>query len=210
MNCKLTYEELEQKIINLEKVVSYQNVILSSIPVLIFVLNEKGDYLDIWAHNENELATSKEQLLGRNVSDVLPNEASTTVLEAIKNTKDTGLSSGQQIQLDTPKGEMWFELSTRLESKNDTPQRFIMLSRDITRQKKAEIQGLKVLSEIKILQGVIPICSYCHEVRDDKDSWEQLEKYVSERSDAMFSHGICPSCLPQAYSEVGLKYYAAK
>ncbi len=210
MNCKLTYEELEQKIITLEKAINYQDVILSSIPVLIFELSEKGEYLDIWAHDEDELATNKERLLGRNVSEVLPIEATTKVMEAINLAKEKGKSYGQQIQLDTPMGEMWFELSTKLQSKNSSSKRFIMLSRDITKQKQAEITGLKILSEIKILKGIIPICSYCHKMRDDKYSWEQLEKYISERSDAMFSHGICPDCLPNAYLDAGLKYDPAK
>jgi len=210
MNCKLNYEELEQKIINLEKAIDYQDVILSSIPVLIFELSEKGEYLDIWAHDEDELATNKERLLGKNVSEVLPIEATTKVMEAINLAKEKGKSHGQQIQLETPMGEMWFELSTQLKSKNSSSKRFIMLSRDITKQKQAEIKGLAILSDIKILQGIIPICSYCHKMRDDKNSWKKLEKYISERSDAKFSHGVCPSCLPSVYSEAGLEYDSAK
>ncbi|WP_019025649.1 PAS domain S-box protein [Colwellia piezophila] len=210
MDCKLSYEELEQKVINLEKLVVYQKLVLSSIPILIFELNENGDYLDVWAHNQEELVANKKFLLNRNISEILPQEATTKVMLAIKEAKEKGLSHGQQIQLTTPKGEMWFELSTTLKSKDSSSKRFIMLSRDITKQKQAEIKGLKILSDIKILQGIIPICSYCHKMRDDKDSWEKLEKYISERSDAMFSHGICPDCLPKVYLDAGLKYDAVK
>lgn len=49
--------------------------------------------------------------------------------------------------------------------------------------------------EIKTLKGIIPICSYCKKIRDDKESWQQLEQYISDHSEAHFSHGICPSCL---------------
>jgi len=51
------------------------------------------------------------------------------------------------------------------------------------------------LAHIKRLQGIIPICMYCHKIRTDQKSWEQLEKYVSEHSEAVFSHGICPDCM---------------
>jgi diguanylate cyclase len=49
-------------------------------------------------------------------------------------------------------------------------------------------------AEIKTLQGVLPICSYCKKIRDDKGAWTQLEGYIGERADVMFSHGICAEC----------------
>ena len=53
----------------------------------------------------------------------------------------------------------------------------------------------KMEEEIKILKGIIPICSYCHKIRDDREIWHQIEAYISEHSEALFSHGICPECL---------------
>lgn len=52
----------------------------------------------------------------------------------------------------------------------------------------------EALAHIKRLQGILPICMYCHKIRTDKESWERVEKYISEHSDAVFSHGICPDC----------------
>ena len=60
------------------------------------------------------------------------------------------------------------------------------------------------LDEIKVLQGIIPICSYCHSIRDDKGAWDQVEAYLSKHSDAKFSHGICPKCLAEARADAGL------
>jgi hypothetical protein len=50
------------------------------------------------------------------------------------------------------------------------------------------------LDEIKTLRGIIPICSYCKQIRDDEGSWSQLESYIYSHSDAEFSHGVCPEC----------------
>jgi response regulator RpfG family c-di-GMP phosphodiesterase len=50
------------------------------------------------------------------------------------------------------------------------------------------------LAQIKTLQGLLPICSYCKRIRNDKNYWQQIESYVSEHSEAEFSHGICPQC----------------
>ena len=52
----------------------------------------------------------------------------------------------------------------------------------------------RALAEVKVLRGLLPICSYCKKVRSDGNYWEQIESYVSEHSDAQFSHSICPEC----------------
>jgi phosphoserine phosphatase RsbU/P len=60
----------------------------------------------------------------------------------------------------------------------------------------ARVQELELaLSRVRQLQGLLPICSYCKRVRDDKNYWSQVEHYIVEQLDVRFSHGICPSCL---------------
>lgn len=59
----------------------------------------------------------------------------------------------------------------------------------------------KVLAEIKVLKGLLPICSHCKKIRDDKGSWEAIEVYIRNHSDAKFSHGICPSCAKELYPD---------
>jgi hypothetical protein len=58
------------------------------------------------------------------------------------------------------------------------------------------------LSEIKTLQGIIPICSKCKKIRDDQGFWQQVESYVTKHSQATFSHAICPECLEEYYREL--------
>jgi CheY-like chemotaxis protein len=57
------------------------------------------------------------------------------------------------------------------------------------------------LAEVKTLQGFIPICSSCKKIRDDSGFWQQIEKYIQERSDAKFSHSICPDCAKKLYPD---------
>jgi hypothetical protein len=52
----------------------------------------------------------------------------------------------------------------------------------------------RALSEVRKLQGIIPICGYCKKIRDDKGLWNQLESYIHDHSEAQFSHGMCPEC----------------
>jgi len=52
----------------------------------------------------------------------------------------------------------------------------------------------EALARVRQLQGLLPICSYCKKIRDDQNYWQQVEGYISEHSEAVFSHGICPDC----------------
>jgi len=52
----------------------------------------------------------------------------------------------------------------------------------------------EAIARVRQLRGLLPICSYCKKVRDDKNYWQQVEQYVSTHADVKFSHGICPDC----------------
>jgi sigma-B regulation protein RsbU (phosphoserine phosphatase) len=71
-------------------------------------------------------------------------------------------------------------------------------------QKLAERVGEleAALSNVKQLRGLLPICSYCKRIRGDDQYWQQVEGYISEHSDAQFSHGICPSCFATISAEL--------
>ncbi len=66
-------------------------------------------------------------------------------------------------------------------------------------RKITELQD--ALAHIRTLQGILPICSFCKKIRDDKGYWRQVEVYLMEHSEADFSHGICPECLKEHYPE---------
>jgi len=60
----------------------------------------------------------------------------------------------------------------------------------------------EIVVQAKRLQGLVPICAYCKRIRDDQDSWQQIEDYLTENTEARFTHGVCPSCLQSAYNAV--------
>ncbi len=82
----------------------------------------------------------------------------------------------------------------------------IKRAEDALREKEAEQTKLiselqKAVAEIKTLKGFIPICASCKKIRDDEGYWDQLEVYIGRRTDAVFSHGICPECTEKLYPE---------
>jgi len=82
-------------------------------------------------------------------------------------------------------------------------------NRDITWRKKIELDRTRLigelkqaLDEVKQLSGLLPICSFCKRIRDDKGYWNMLETYISERSEAQFSHSVCEDCMKKHYPDL--------
>jgi len=73
---------------------------------------------------------------------------------------------------------------------------------DLMEVRRLNMELEKSLSEIKTLRGIIPICSYCKKIRDDKGLWEKLEAYLHSHSEAEFSHGVCPECYKKIMEEM--------
>lgn len=61
--------------------------------------------------------------------------------------------------------------------------------------------SFRFLKEIKFLEGFLPICSFCKKIRKGND-WVQLEQYMSDHSEVIFSHGLCPECLEKNYGSI--------
>ncbi len=78
--------------------------------------------------------------------------------------------------------------------------------RDISERKQAEAEREKLIVElreafqkIKTLSGLLPICAGCKKIRNDQGYWQQIESFIGERSEAEFTHGLCPECLEKFY-----------
>lgn len=82
----------------------------------------------------------------------------------------------------------------------------VHIARDISEQRRAakvresligELQ--ETLAKVKVLSGLLPICLVCKKIRNGKGYWGQVEVSVRDRTDAHFSHGICPECAREFY-----------
>lgn len=84
------------------------------------------------------------------------------------------------------------------------------LKREIEVREKLISKLQKALNEIKTLRGILPICSYCKNIRNDKGYYEQIEGYIHKHSGVDFSHTICPTCLKEHYPEDYTSFYSGK
>jgi PAS domain S-box-containing protein len=93
----------------------------------------------------------------------------------------------------------WFRWNAAPDSGNKV---IYSVARDITDAKRAEAEReqlvsdlQRALNEVESLQEILPICSYCRKIRDDKNYWQTVESYLLKHTGSRFSHSICPSCM---------------
>lgn len=101
------------------------------------------------------------------------------------------------------------ELATHIEDVRSLHKKALL---EIEERKKIEKEKEKLISELKealskirTLSGLLPICASCKKIRNDEGYWEQIEIYIKTRSEADFSHGICPDCIKKLYPEFDQK-----
>jgi phosphoserine phosphatase RsbU/P len=132
----------------------------------------------------------------RRVRQTAPPEPPYLIMLTSRTSKEdivSGLEAGANDYIAKPyHGE---ELKARLE----VGKRVVELQRALAvRVRQLE----EALMHVKTLQGILPICSYCHKIRSDQEIWERMESYISQHSEARFSHGICPTCLKEQLAKL--------
>ena len=72
---------------------------------------------------------------------------------------------------------------------------------ELAKQNRLNTELTDAMAQIKTLTGILPMCSFCRKIRDDKNQWVPLESYISKHSEAQVSHGLCPICYKKHYGE---------
>jgi PAS domain S-box-containing protein len=110
----------------------------------------------------------------------------------------------------------WAEIRAKFIKESGQPLKIIGVTREITKRKKVEQQQNelirklgaalaekdRLLKEIKVLRGLLPICSGCKRIRDEENRWWPLDAYVKSRTDAEITHTICPDCTEVLYDDL--------
>lgn len=115
-----------------------------------------------------------------------------------------------ELKLTREGAPLFLELrTTPLTGPKGQPTGYLILLRDVTERHDAEvlreslIAGLRAaLAEVKTLSGLLPICCHCKKIRDQQDQWHQLEAYLTQYTEVMLTHGLCPDCFKRLYPEL--------
>ena len=150
--------------------------------------------------------------------DIINQEDLQTAIENLqKHSKDPSHPYDQVVRYTHRDGHtVWLRCRGKaVRDETGKPIRLLGAHTDLTAQKRAEqalrekaaeleianAQLKEALDSVKTLSGLIPICAWCKKARDDSGYWEAVEKYVADRSEATFSHGMCPECSKKWYPE---------
>ena len=207
-----SYDITERKRVeeSLKETSAFLNTLMNAIPAPLFYKDTDGRYIGFNKSYEEFYGKTRQELVGKTVFDIAPRD-----LAEVYHAKDNELfdKPGVQIydsQVKDSHGivhEVVFHKSTFSNSQGNVLG-LIGVILDITERKRLEkekenliIELQEALSKVKTLSGFLPICASCKKIRDDKGYWNQVERYISEHSEAEFSHGICPECMRSLYPE---------
>ncbi len=187
-----------------------EGIVESPKNVIIFALDTAYRYL---AFNNNHRRTMK-QIWG--VDIVLEK----SMLDFIKDPEDRAKAkknfdralAGESFSIEEKYGDIdkerryYEDIYNPIVGKNGRVVGVTLFLTDITDRKKAEVERERLIRElqealakVKVLSGLVPVCSTCKKIRDDKGYWNQLESYIEKHSEVSFSHGLCPDCMDHLY-----------
>lgn len=191
-----------------------------ALPDPIFIIDEEGTYIEVMGGMERSLYDSPGYLKRKKLHDVFAEADADLFVSTVKKAIDSNSLVIVEYKLtsvdmkfnpmDGPSTLQWYEgrvFPFQLSNENRSCVMWIAIN--ITEKKKAQIERdnallelEKALSEIKVLRGILPICSNCKKIRDDEGYWNRIEQYIMEHSEAEFTHSICPDCTKKLYPEL--------
>ena len=179
-------------------------------PVGYFTLTEDGTIHEANFTGAVLLAKERSHLINRKFAPFISDETQPVFFSFLKKVYESNTRENCEVVLsgnkDYPrhvhlKGRAW-------ETGDSIGRVCLMAALDITEATRVAFERDRLvnelqqaLAEIKTLKGLLPICSSCKKVRDDKGYWDQVESYISSHPEAHFSHSICPECIRKHYTD---------
>jgi PAS domain S-box-containing protein len=149
---------------------------------------------------ERTLGFSREELMSRPFIEFVHPDDRERTLEQNARVREGGVALEFENRYMCKDGSYrWF----RWNAAPDTVRGLVYsVARDVTAAKQAEAERERLMrelqaavAEVRTLQEILPICSYCRKIRDDENYWHTVEAYISRHTSTRFSHGICPACM---------------
>jgi len=175
----------------------------------IFILDKDHNYIDVNQRAVELFGYSREEFLRLNVTDVIPTsqrQRSDSEFNILRENGKYEKFVGKQKTKDGRWLDIEVNSSIIINDNKIIGSRDIV--RDISERKKSEkerealiIDLQKALAEINTLKGILPLCSFCKQVRDNNDKWRPIDEYIYYHSEADISHSVCPDCMKKHYSK---------
>ena len=193
------------------------DVLLNTIPEPVFFQDADGNLQGCnLSFADHIVGRPREKILGRSIAEVDRRSRHGLPLSLFQHPAETSADDGMtQVEgqlrcADDEVHDFIFSRAPIIDSRSRvTGAVGVMI--DITGRKRAEAEKERLIEElkealatVKTLRGLLPVCSFCKKIRDDKGYWRQLEAYIQEHSEAVFSHSVCKECAKIHYPELSL------
>lgn len=226
---KPTYEEIEKRVHELEEIelelkkteillkdeINWRRLLIEESRDAIVVLDQNAKVYEANSRFADMLSYSREEVYQLHAWDWDAHLNKEQILELAKTVDDVGHHFETQHRR---KDGRLIDVELSNNGAVYRGQKLIFcICRDISDRKQAEKEReelikrlLESLAEIKTLRGILPLCSFCKKVRNDKGYWEQVDIYIHKHSGADISHSICPECLKEHYPDEFKRLYPEK
>ena len=213
LNRQLQEDITEHKRIEeaLKKEKEFVENLIQTAQVIVLVLDTKGRIVQFNPYMENISGYHLNEVQGKDWFDTFLLEVDRKrIRELFSKATDDIKTKGNVNPIVTKDGREreieWFDKT--LKDSNGQTIGLLAIGQDITERKQARAEREKLICElqealknVKTLSSLLPICMSCKKIRDDKGYWNQIEEYITEHTDTLFSHGVCPDCLKKMYSD---------
>jgi PAS domain S-box-containing protein len=166
----------------------------------VYLVNRSYMYLYLNRKHMTRMGFSGDEYMGRAYSEFHSPEETRVFVDEIDKVFETG-EPAQHEHRSQRDGKYFLRTLSPVKGPGAEIIAVNVVTKNITALKELEAEREKIIGElqsalekIRALKGLIPICSWCKKVRDDKGYWDEIESYIRKHSDADFSHGICPEC----------------
>jgi len=180
-------------------------------PGSVILLDASGVVRDVNPSFCRNIGYTRNEILGTHISR-FARESRAVIRKNLKR-----LLAGEQLHHEVTNVQKdgslrYYELHETAVTLPDDSRGILAVSNDITERKASEQQREKLimelrqaLAQVKTLRGLLPICASCKKIRDVRGSWNRIETYISQHSDASFTHGLCPDCAVKTMKQGGIK-----
>jgi PAS domain S-box-containing protein len=217
--------DLDQLMVNIRRAIEWQRTenalrvseerfrkIFEEGPLGMALADREGRFVKVNEMLCRMLGCSAEELTSLTFADIThPDDKDRGLEDSLKLTRgEVPCCRTQKRYIRKGGDNLWVQLTISMIRDNlREPLYFLVMVEDITRRKRVEEERERLIDElqealvrVKTLTGMLPICACCKKIRDDKGYWNQLETYISEHSEVLFSHGYCRDCLKKSYEEL--------
>jgi PAS domain S-box-containing protein len=210
---KMQNDELRRIQGELEKTLDRYSHLYDFSPVGYFTLSEKEIIEEVNLTGAALIGIERNDLIGKPFFRFVRRDDQDIFYKQRQYLLETEKPQSCELRLVKKDGHEFYALleSILIKNKDDACRQIRVSVSVITERKLAQEQRdklitelQKALSEVKTLRGFLPICANCKNIRNDKGYWEHIEKYIHDRSDAVFSHSICPECVKKLYPNIDI------